>query len=327
MTIMRSFFHIAFFVSFVILAAGVCNGGKLEFQHKKKCNQAQKIVRRIIWSKVEKDPTLPARLLRLHYHDCFVRGCDASILLDSNGGNATEKEARPNRSVTGYEIIDEVKAKLEQKCPGIVSCADIVALAARDAVSYQFGRSMWPVYMGRKDGKVSLASEADRDLPSAASNFTTLLQLFQRSGLNLIDLVTLSGAHTIGIAHCIVIQRRLYNFTGKGDTDPTLDPAYAEMLKQKCKLPPNLNDTVKMDPNTPLSFDNGYYVALNKNQGLFQSDAALLTNRVSRMFATEFEKSQDAFFERFAHSMVKMGDITGDDGDDGEIRKNCRAIN
>lgn len=66
-----------------------------------------------------------------------LQGCDASLLLDSVEGNSTEKKAIPNGSVSGYEIIDEIKAKLEEECPNTVSCADIVALAARDAVSYQ----------------------------------------------------------------------------------------------------------------------------------------------------------------------------------------------
>lgn len=67
----------------------------------------------------------------------YLQGCDASILLDSKDGKSAEKDAIPNRSVTGYEIIDEIKARLENECPDIVSCADIVAIAARDAVSYQ----------------------------------------------------------------------------------------------------------------------------------------------------------------------------------------------
>lgn len=60
------------------------------------------------------------------------QGCDASILLDDSATIRSEKNAGPNKnSIKGFEVIDEIKAKLEQVCPQIVSCADILALAAR----------------------------------------------------------------------------------------------------------------------------------------------------------------------------------------------------
>lgn len=63
---------------------------------------------------------------------------------------------------------------------------------------------MWPVFMGRKDGKVSLASEANTDIPSPASNFTILKQQFQSHGLNVIDLVTLSGDNIVPLFYFIL---------------------------------------------------------------------------------------------------------------------------
>ncbi|KAF9607415.1 hypothetical protein IFM89_035553 [Coptis chinensis] len=216
-----------------------------------------------------------------------IKGCDASLLLNSTSTNAVEKEARPNLSLSGYDVIDDIKTRLEQECPDTVSCADIVALAARDAVSYQFQRPIWRVLKGRRDGIISSASEANINLPSPFSNFTTLKQLFSSKGLNVIDLVTLSGAHTIGVSHCGVIGRRL-NFTGKGDVDPSLDPTYAEFLRTKCSRT-TPTTILEMDPQSSTSFDSHYYRNLNENRGLFQSDAALLNDPTSAVISELLE--------------------------------------
>lgn len=62
------------------------------------------------------------------------QGCDASVLLDSSGTIISEKRSNPNRdSARGFEVIDEIKAAIEKECPHTVSCADIMALAARDS--------------------------------------------------------------------------------------------------------------------------------------------------------------------------------------------------
>lgn len=67
---------------------------------------------------------------------CYVQGCDGSVLLDKVNNTKAEKDAVPNQSLSGFHVIDEIKAEVEKQCPKTVSCADILALAARDAVSY-----------------------------------------------------------------------------------------------------------------------------------------------------------------------------------------------
>ncbi|GAV92180.1 peroxidase domain-containing protein, partial [Cephalotus follicularis] len=189
----------------------------------------------------------------------------------------------------------------------------------------QFNYSLWEVLTGRRDGIVSLASEALANIPSPFFNFTTLKQRFAIKGLDVKDLVVLSGAHTIGVGHCNLFSNRLYNFTGKGDEDPSLDPAYAAYLKTKCS-PNDTTTTVEMVPKITETFDSAYYPNLKEHKGLFQSDAALLTDRHAKLLVRQLV-NENSFFSDFAESMVRMGNITLLTGTSGEIRKICSKIN
>lgn len=140
---------------------------------------------------------------------------------------------------------------------------------------------------------------------------------------------TISGAHTIGISLCTSFSNRLYNFTGKGDQDPSLDSEYAKNLKTlKCK---NINDNttiVEMDPGSRNTFDLSYYNQVVKRRGLFQSDSALLTNSVTKSLVTQLlHGSIEIFYDEFAKSMEKMGQIKVKIGSEGEIRKHCALVN
>ncbi|KAL9266795.1 Peroxidase 24-like protein [Drosera capensis] len=333
---MRTSFPILLVTILVAGIAGICKGddGELQFGfYRQSFPQAEAVVKNITWNMVSQNPELVARLLRFHFHDCFVEGCDGSVLLDSTPGNTAEKDAIPNLTLGGFNMIDAIKnqlentkkkTQLEQVCPGVVSCADIVALAARDAVSLQYQHVLWPVFTGRRDGTVSEASEALANLPSPFSDLSTLKQNFAAKGLDTIDLVVLSGAHTIGIAPCAAVVNRLYNFTGKGDADPSLDPNYANFLRIKCPQNFSPSTTLQMDPNSASSFDTHYYHVVKNEDGLFQSDAALLTDPVSSLFV-DILQNPGAFFPYFARSMVKMGEIEALTGHAGEIRKNCHV--
>ncbi|GJX14263.1 peroxidase N1-like protein [Tanacetum coccineum] len=168
------------------------------------CRNVESIVQSAVKTAVQANPTIAPGLLRMFFHDCFVNGCDASILID---GANTEKSAGPNSLLRGFEVINAAKSQLETTCPGVVSCADIVALAARDSVVLTGGRS-WPVPLGRKDGLVSQASDI-ANLPAFNDPMSVQITKFSDKGLNIQDLVTLVGGHTIGTAACALFGYRL----------------------------------------------------------------------------------------------------------------------
>uniref|UniRef100_A0A5B7BXE6 Peroxidase n=1 Tax=Davidia involucrata TaxID=16924 RepID=A0A5B7BXE6_DAVIN len=293
------------------------------------CPKAEKIVLDYVNKHIPNAPSLAAAFIRMHFHDCFVRGCDASILLNSTTNNQAEKVSPPNLTVRGFDFIDRVKSLLEAECPGIVSCADIISLVARDSI-VATGGPFWRVPTGRRDGLISNSSEALTNIPAPTNNFSTLQTSFANKGLDLKDLVLLSGAHTIGISHCNPsFSNRLYNFTGVGDQDPALDSEYAANLKaRKCKTPTDNTTKVEMDPGSVRTFDLSYYTLLLKRRGLFQSDAALTTNSTSKSLITQLlQGSLKNFYVQFAKSMEKMGRVDVKTGSSGEIRRQCAVVN
>ncbi|XP_061363103.1 peroxidase 39-like [Gastrolobium bilobum] len=311
-----------------LLALIASNHAQLQLGfYAKSCPKAEQIILNFVHEHIHNAPSLAAAIIRMQFHDCFVRGCDGSVLLNSTT-NQAEKNAPPNLTVRGFDFIDRVKSLVEAECPGVVSCADIIALVSRDSI-VATGGPFWKVPTGRRDGVISNLVEARSSIPAPFHNFTTVQTLFGNQGLDLKDLVLLSGAHTIGVSHCSSFSSRLFNFTGKGDQDPALDSEYAKNLKTfKCK---NINDNttkVEMDPGSRKTFDLGYYGQVVKRRGLFVSDASLLTNTVTKSMVTELlHGSLENFYAEFANSMEKMGRIKVKTGTEGEIRKHCALVN
>ena len=194
---------------------------------------------------------------------------------------------------------------------------------------FQANGPRFPVETGRRDGKVSLSFDAENDLAPPHANIVDLKTYFSVKSLSWKDLVVLSGSHTIGRAQCAAFAAdRLYNNSGEGVQDPTLDKTYAPELRALCEPGDETDDTpVEMDPGSPYEFDLSYYRDVYSNKGLFVSDHALLTDRwtrdyVARMAAAE---SPHEFFEDYAAAMINMGRMEVLTGDNGEIRKICSA--
>ncbi|XP_051180751.1 peroxidase P7 [Lolium perenne] len=317
--------HGCFFVAMMAIAmlATASNGQPLvPHFYDKVCPAALPAIKKVVEEAVAAEPRMGASLLRLHFHDCFVNGCDGSILLDDTPFFTGEKNAAPNaNSVRGFEVIDRIKVAVDAACKGnVVSCADVVAVAARDSV-VALGGPSYEVPLGRRDARTASQAAANNSIPAPTFDLGRLVSNFAEHGLTAQDLVVLSGAHTLGFSRCTNFRDRLYNESA------TLDASLAAQLRGRCPRADGDGDDnlAPLDP-TPARFDGGYYASLLRSGGVLHSDHQLLagpTDGLVRLYGADHE----AFRRDFAVAMVRMGSLSPLTGSSGEIRANCRKVN
>ncbi|KAL3824213.1 hypothetical protein ACJIZ3_020242 [Penstemon smallii] len=291
----------------------------------KTCPNFAKIVQETVVDKQLAVPSTAAGTLRLFFHDCVVGGCDASLLLNSNPLTSTaERDHDINKALPGdaFDVIIRTKTKLELICPGIVSCADIIAEATRDLVS-MVGGPYYPVRLGRKDSFQSHASDVEGHVARGNMSISRIIEIFAAKGFNVQEMVALTGAHTIGFAHCSEFANRIFD-----PVDPTLNPAYAQGLQKLCanyKTDPTM--AAFFDPMSPSKFDNMYYVNLKNGVALLSSDQAMALDPRTKPFVDLYAANQTAFFEAFTHAMLKVSVLDIKTGRQGEVRRRCDLPN
>ncbi|KAL5582893.1 hypothetical protein UlMin_015335 [Ulmus minor] len=288
--------------------------------YEKSCPKALFIIKAAVLNAVAKESRMGASLLRLHFHDCFVNGCDASVLLDDTSSLAGEKTALPNTNLRGFDVIDTIKSQLETSCPGVVSCADIVATAARDSVTV-LGGPYWTVQLGRRDSTTASLKSANNDIPSPILDVVDLITFFSNKGFTAKEMVALSGAHTTGKARCALFRNRIHNETN-------IDPTFATSLKTDCPSSGDGGDNLSsLDVTSPVIFDNAFYKNLVNQKGLLHSDQTLFSNGSTDSQVLYYSQNPIAFKNDFANAMVKMGNLGVLTETSGQIRNDCRKVN
>ncbi|PRQ30529.1 putative peroxidase [Rosa chinensis] len=355
-------------VSFVSLASG--DGGlddffsettttdltsqTLEYDfYRNTCPEAEGLVRsKMAWI-YGQHRNASAQLLRLFFHDCFIEGCDASVLLDDSNGNANhaiEKQAIPNKSLKGFDKIDQIKEMLENECPGVVSCADILTLATRDAIVLA-GGPFYPILTGRRDSTRSFFNEAMMGIPRPDDNINQTLHQFSLRGFDERETVALLGGHNIGKIGCEFIMSRINNFKGTGQPDPTIPPEFLREMKLNCEDDNNESTSIAAAASPLVSrglserfttdgmsyyqqlsssvssgagFDSHYYQSLLRGRGLLFADQQLMANkRTARLVAAYASDDGSAFQMDFARAMMKMSDLNVLTGSQGQVRFDC----
>uniref|UniRef100_A0A1D1XEH7 Peroxidase n=1 Tax=Anthurium amnicola TaxID=1678845 RepID=A0A1D1XEH7_9ARAE len=294
------------------------------------CPNVERIVRGVVQTKFQQTfVTVPATL-RLFFHDCFVQGCDASVIVASTATNTAEKDNSDNLSLAGdgFDTVIKAKAAVDAvaQCRNKVSCADILAMATRDVVSLSGGPS-YAVELGRLDGLSSTSASVNGKLPQPNFNLNQLNSLFAANGLSQTDMIALSAAHTLGFSHCSKFANRIYNFSKQSAVDPSLNRTYAAQLQAMCPRNVDPQIAINMDPITPRTFDNVYYQNLQKGMGLFTSDQVLFTDARSRPTVNTWAQNSPAFQQAFVAAMTKLGRVGVKTGSKGNIRRDCGVLN
>ncbi|KAK9072773.1 hypothetical protein SSX86_009208 [Deinandra increscens subsp. villosa] len=288
------------------------------------CPNAEEIVKEQVISLYHKHGNTAVSWLRTLFHDCMVQSCDASLLLESINGIQSEKISTRNMGMRNFKYINTIKDALESSCPMTVSCADILALSARDG-AVMLGGPRVEMKTGRKDSKVSHLAEIDASLPNHNDSMMYVLARFQSVGIDVEGTVALLGAHSVGRVHCLNIVDRLYP-----TVDPTMDPNYAKYLMGRCPHPnpdPTVVEYARSDRESPMILDNMYYKNLMKNKGLLTVDQELLSNPITSPYVEKMAADNAYFHEQFSKALLILSENNPITGDDGEVRTDCRFVN
>ncbi|XP_030927738.1 peroxidase 21 [Quercus lobata] len=302
----------------------LCKGDLLLNYYSESCPNAEDIIRQEVTDLYNKHGNTAVSWVRNLFHDCMVKSCDASLLLETVNGIESEQASERSFGMRNFKYVSTIKEALEKECPLTVSCADIVALSARDGIVMLGGQRI-EMKTGRRDSKESYANFVEESLPNHNDSITLVLSRFQSIGLDVEGIVALLGAHSVGRTHCTNLVQRLYP-----TVDPTLDPQYAEYLKGRCPTPnpdPKAVLYARNDRETPMILDNMYYKNLLSHKGLLIVDQQLASDPTTYPYVKKFATDNGYFQDQFAKAVLLLSENNPLTRDDGEIRKDCRYVN
>nr|GMD11454.1 anionic peroxidase [Ipomoea batatas] len=273
-------------------------------------------VKEVVVAAINAEARMGASLIRLFFHDCFVDGCDAGLLLNDTATFTGEQTAAGNlNSVRGFGVIEQAKQNVKTKCPDMsVSCADILSIAARDSFE-KFSGSTYTVTLGRKDARTANLTGANTQLVGPNENLTSQLTKFAAKGFNGTEMVALLGSHTIGFARCPLLCISTF-----------INPARVSTLNCNCSGTVNATGLVGLDP-TPTTWDQRYFSDVVNGQGLLFSDNELLKGNTTNAAVRRYRDAMGAFLTDFAAAMVKMSNLPPSPGVALEIRDVCSRVN
>lgn len=292
----------------------------------KTCPKFNDIMAEVIRAKQNSSPATAAAVLNTLFHDCMVSGCDGSVLIKSTPFSKSELDSDINSSLSGdaFELVTRAKLALELSCPGTVSCADILAVAARDLVAMTGGPN-YVVALGRKDGLVSRVEDVVGHIPRDNQSMDETIPIFTSQGFSIREMVVLTGGlHTIGYARCSEFSSRIFG----PNPDPDLNPKLAEALRKLCaNYTSDPTMVAFLDVLSPSKFDNTIFTSMKNGMGILLSDNNLFKDPRTKPFVEMYAHNNTLFLDDFSKAMEKLSILGVKTDKDGEIRRRCDAFN
>ncbi|KAG6604435.1 Peroxidase 21, partial [Cucurbita argyrosperma subsp. sororia] len=318
----------AFLLLFVLLFS---NSGKSQQlivnYYNETCPRAEDIIKQQVFSLYKKHGNSAISWIRNLFHDCMVKSCDASLLLEikeEEGGIVSEMKSSRSFGIRNLKYVNKIKQLLENECPDTVSCADIMALAARDAIVLIGGLEM-EMKTGRRDSRECYEGVVEDFIPNHNDSLSLVLSRFQDIGIDAQATVALLGAHSVGRVHCVNLVNRLYP-----TVDPTLDPDHGEYLKRRCPSPnpdPKAVLYARNDLQTPMVLDNNYYKNVLGQKALLLVDQQLGSSPITLPYVQQMASNNTYFLAQFARAVLLLSENAPLTDEEGEIRKDCRRVN
>ncbi|KAK6943774.1 hem peroxidase, partial [Dillenia turbinata] len=223
----------------------------------------------------------------------------ASLLLDATEDMESEKASGRSFGMR-FQYINTIKQALESECPNTVSCADMVALSARDGIDHML---KWKP--GRRDSKQSYRAAVEELIPNHKDSISSLLSRFQSVGIDMEGVVTL-----LGRTHCLNLVNRLNPIV-----DPPSTPLRRVPKKGRCPTPQSDPNKVKFAKNDKVTRMN-----LLNHKGLLLIDQQLTSHPTTSTLWKKRASDNDYFREQFCRAILLLSDNNPLTNDEGEIR-------
>ncbi|PIA42626.1 hypothetical protein AQUCO_02000221v1 [Aquilegia coerulea] len=137
----------------------------------------------------------------------------------------------------------------------------------------------------------------------------------------------------IGVAHCQFFRSRLYNFSGTGLPDPSLEPESLHLMRSRRQSSDDSKSHTE-EPGVSMGYDGAtgpvfgtnYNNTLVLGKGILHADQQLMAGEGTASWVEAYASDESLFRRDFAQVMMKLSSLRVLTKPLGQIRLNCSRV-